>query len=102
MVKCLIENMAHPNFGEECREELQKREEVGQCARGGRGKRVQGGMEGNEGRGMGHPNLVSSFQRHQLLSSDNSHNVAATNASCNVTHDCGHQSPSLPSAVLKT
>jgi len=28
VVKCLMENMAQPNFGEECSEELQKREEV--------------------------------------------------------------------------
>ena len=28
VVKCLMENMAQPNFGEECKEELQKREEV--------------------------------------------------------------------------
>ena len=27
MVKCLLENMAQPNFGEECKEELEKREE---------------------------------------------------------------------------
>ncbi|GAX77303.1 hypothetical protein CEUSTIGMA_g4749.t1 [Chlamydomonas eustigma] len=28
VVKCLMENMAQPNFGEECKEELQKREDV--------------------------------------------------------------------------
>lgn len=28
VVKCLLENMAQPNFGEECKEELQKREDV--------------------------------------------------------------------------
>jgi len=28
VMKCLMENMAQPNFGEECKEELQKREEV--------------------------------------------------------------------------
>ena len=27
VVKCLMENMAQPNFGEDCKEELQKREE---------------------------------------------------------------------------
>ena len=27
-MKCLMENMAQPNFGEECKEELQKREDV--------------------------------------------------------------------------
>eukprot|EP00195_Chlamydomonas_chlamydogama_P004977 CAMPEP_0202901334 /NCGR_PEP_ID=MMETSP1392-20130828/14194_1 /ASSEMBLY_ACC=CAM_ASM_000868 /TAXON_ID=225041 /ORGANISM="Chlamydomonas chlamydogama, Strain SAG 11-48b" /LENGTH=885 /DNA_ID=CAMNT_0049587883 /DNA_START=46 /DNA_END=2703 /DNA_ORIENTATION=- len=28
VIKCLMENMAQPNFGEECKEELQKREDV--------------------------------------------------------------------------
>ena len=28
VIKCLIENMAQPNFGEECKEELQSREDV--------------------------------------------------------------------------
>lgn len=28
VVTCLMENMAQPNFGDECRVELQKREEV--------------------------------------------------------------------------
>lgn len=28
VIKCLMENMAQPNFGEECRVELQKREQV--------------------------------------------------------------------------
>lgn len=28
VVKCLIENMAQPNFGEDCKEELQERDEI--------------------------------------------------------------------------
>lgn len=28
VVKCLIENMAQPNFGEDCKEELQQRDEI--------------------------------------------------------------------------
>ncbi|GLI60743.1 hypothetical protein VaNZ11_002971 [Volvox africanus] len=28
VIKCLVENMAQPNFGEECKEELQKREDM--------------------------------------------------------------------------
>ncbi len=28
VIKCLMENMAQPNFGEECKEELQKREDM--------------------------------------------------------------------------
>lgn len=28
VIKCLMENMAQPNFSEECKEELEKREDV--------------------------------------------------------------------------
>lgn len=28
VITCLMENMAQPNFGDECRAELQKRQEV--------------------------------------------------------------------------
>jgi Golgi apparatus protein 1 len=28
VIKCLMENMAQPNFGEECRAELAKRQQV--------------------------------------------------------------------------
>jgi Golgi apparatus protein 1 len=28
VIKCLMENMAQPNFGEDCKNELQEREDV--------------------------------------------------------------------------
>lgn len=28
VIKCLIENMAQPNFGEECKQQLQERDEI--------------------------------------------------------------------------
>lgn len=57
----------------------------------GKGGEEGGGMEGG----------ASTIQRPRPLSSDDSYNVGVANASCNVTHDCGHRLLSLPFAVLK-
>ncbi len=72
MINCLMENMAEPNFSEECREELEKREEqlksdyrmdlglVASCGvrRGEIGGEGGGreGREGEEGRIISFPN----------------------------------------------